>query len=122
MSKGLLITGATGKQGGATVDALLSSPSTESQFTILAVTRDTASPSAKKLQDKSSAIKVIKGDLNDVPGIFQSAKAIHPQGIWGVYSVQVPMGKGQTLEKEEAQGKALVDEACLLYTSPSPRD
>lgn len=110
MSKGLLITGATGKQGGATIDALVSSPSNTSDYTILAVTRNPTSTSAQQLTSKLPNIKIVKGDLNDVPGLFNAAKAIHPN-VWGVFSVQVPMGQGQTTQTEEAQGKALVDEA-----------
>lgn len=109
MSKGLLITGATGQQGGATIDALLSHPSITS-CTILAVTRNPSSPSAQVLTSKAPNIKLIQGDLNDAPALFRTAKAVHPN-IWGVFSVQVPMGKGATPQTEETQGKALVDAA-----------
>jgi len=110
MSKGLLITGATGKQGGSTIDALVSSPANSSDYTILAVTRNANSSSAKELLAKSDKIKIVQGDLNDVPGLFNAANATH-SNIWGVFSVQVPAGKGQTTETEQTQGKALVDEA-----------
>lgn len=122
MPKNLLITGATGKQGGATIDALISSPSHSSDFTILAVTRNPSSASATTLQNKSSAIKLVKGDLNDVPGVFDAAEAIQ-RPIHGVFSVTTFGSKGQTVETEEAQGKALVDEALkrgvahFVYTS-----
>lgn len=119
MSKSLLITGATGKQGGATINALLDSPSA-SEFTILAVTRNPDSNGAKALA--SRGCKLVKGDLNDVPAIFSAAKAVTPS-IWGVFSVQIPMGQGQSPKTEEAQGKALIDEALknnvqhFVYTS-----
>ncbi|KAK4992775.1 hypothetical protein LTR66_003322 [Elasticomyces elasticus] len=122
MSKALLITGATGRQGGSVIDALLSSPSA-SDFTILAVTRNPDSPSAKSLASRSDLVKIVKGDFNDVQGMFKSAKATHPQPVWGVFSVQVPMGKGATPGTEEQQGKAIVDEAIaqgvkkFVYTS-----
>lgn len=122
MSKGLLITGATGQQGGATIDALISSPSHSSDFTILAVTRNPTSASATALQNKSPAIKLVKGDLNNIPAIFDAAEAIH-KPIHGVFSVQTFAGKGQTVETEEIQGKGLVDEALsrgvahFVYTS-----
>jgi|SRR5215469_3090943 len=120
MSKAVLITGATGKQGGAVVDALLESPEAQ-KFTILAVTRNPDSPSAQKL--KSRGVKIVTGDLNDVPAIFQNAKTVVDQPVWGVFSVQVPVGKGATTQTEEAQGKALVDGAVangvkmFVYTS-----
>jgi len=108
-SNGLLITGATGKQGGGVIDSLLSWPAGTSEFTILAVTRNPESSSAQSLAQRKN-VKIIKGDLNDVPGLFNTAKAVHPN-IWGVFSVQIPMGQGQSPETEEKQGKALVDEA-----------
>ncbi|KAL8782442.1 MAG: hypothetical protein Q9213_005372 [Squamulea squamosa] len=99
MSKTLLITGATGKQGRACIEALLSSPSA-SAFSILALTRNASSPSATRLAQRSSQIKLLQGDLNDCSGIFKSI----PQPVHGVFGVTTPMGG-----KEEEQGKALVD-------------
>jgi len=106
MSKALLITGATGKQGGAVIDALLASPNAQ-DFTILALTRNPTSASATTLSQKAPNIKLVKGDLNDCPAIFASAGT----PIWGVFSVQLPFGSGATPETEEAQGKALIDAA-----------
>ncbi|KAI0892789.1 NAD(P)-binding protein [Annulohypoxylon nitens] len=108
-SKVLLILGATGKQGGAVIDALLSRA--QEKFTILAVTRDAKSPSAQRLAEKSSSIKLVQGNLDDVPSLFQEARKVHSQPIWGVYSVQISMGTGVTLEGEIAQGKDLIDES-----------
>jgi uncharacterized protein YbjT (DUF2867 family) len=86
MSKVILITGATGKQGGAVIDALLTSPEA-SNFTILAVTRNAESGSAKKLVEKGC--KIVQGDLHDVPGVFDAVKKVTSEPIWGVFSVQV---------------------------------
>ncbi|KAK8154413.1 hypothetical protein IWX90DRAFT_442379 [Phyllosticta citrichinensis] len=109
MPKALLITGATGKQGSAVVDALLAQGSKD---TILAVTRDPESASAKRLVHKSPTIKLVKGNLDDVPAVFEAAKKMAKgEQIWGVYSVQLAMGKGATSERETKQGIALVDEA-----------
>ncbi|KAK5138861.1 hypothetical protein LTR04_004121 [Oleoguttula sp. CCFEE 6159] len=110
MSKALLITGATGKQGGAVIDALLSLPSS-SDFTILAVTRDTNSGGAKKLAAKSDSIKLVQGNLDDIPELFRNATEVAKQPIWGVYSVQISMGKGVTVESEMKQGNGLIDES-----------
>lgn len=111
MSKALLITGATGKQGGAVVDAILAHASS-SDFTILAVTRDTNSGSAQKLLSKSEKIKLVKGNLDDVPALFRAAEAAASgKSIWGVYSVQISMGKGVTMESEVKQGNDMIDES-----------
>jgi uncharacterized protein YbjT (DUF2867 family) len=109
MSKVILVTGATGNQGGAVINALLKE--TNQKFTILAVTRDTNSASSQKLANKSPSIKLVQGNLDDVPGIFAAAKEVVKEPIWGVYSVQISMGKGVTFEGEIAQGKAMIDES-----------
>ena len=86
MSRALLVTGATGKQGGAVVKALLGA---KADFQILAVTRDPSSQSAQRLANKSPTIKLVAGNLDDCDAIFKAAKAVSSEPIWGVYSVQV---------------------------------
>jgi hypothetical protein len=86
MSKTVLITGATGKQGGSVVDALLSA---KADFEILAVTRDASSGGAQKLQKKSSNIKLVEGNLDEPEKIFTNARKATSEPIWGVFSVQV---------------------------------
>ncbi|KAK1638039.1 nucleoside-diphosphate-sugar epimerase family protein [Colletotrichum phormii] len=110
-SRAILVTGATGKQGGAVIDALLESES-GSAYKLIAVTRNVASSKAKSLV--SRGVIVIQGDLNDVPAIFSDAKAVLNSSntdLWGVFSVQTAIGKGASAKLEEAQGKALVDAA-----------
>ncbi|KAF5973962.1 NmrA-like family domain-containing protein [Fusarium bulbicola] len=109
MPRSLLITGATGKQGGSVVEAVLSRFSKE--FTILAVTRNAQSPSALRLARKSSAVKLVEGNLDDVPSLFRAAKMVSSGPIWGVYSVQAAVTKGTTFEGEIRQGKALIEES-----------
>lgn len=114
-TKTILITGATGKQGGAVLDQLASHP-TAPQFTVLAVTRNTSSASAKRIVERHPKVLLVQGDLNDVPGLFASAKSAlkeagKPEQIWGVYSVQVSMGPGVTTEFEVQQGSNLIDES-----------
>lgn len=90
MSRSLVITGATGKQGKAVVDALLAQPSPP--FTILAVTRSASSPVAQKLASRSSRIKIVEGNLDDCDTLLSNAEAASPNGsIYGVYSVQISM-------------------------------
>lgn len=112
MSKAVLVTGATGKQGGAVNSALHDLPESN-QFTILALTRSPTSASAQALCKKYPEVKCVAGDLNDCPAIFESAvKDAGVNNVWGVFSVQSPFGGGATPESEEKQGKALVD--CSL--------
>lgn len=110
MSRAILVTGATGKQGSAVINALIAKQPCD--FLLLAVTRNKESAGAKRLAAKSSNIKLIEGDLDSIPALFESAKqAAGPIPLWGVYSVQLSMGKGVTLEGEVRQGKGLVDQA-----------
>ncbi|KAF5532681.1 hypothetical protein FPHYL_13733 [Fusarium phyllophilum] len=108
MSRSILVTGATGKQGGAVVQALVKRYS--SKFTILAVTRNAQSPSAQRLA-KTSSVKVVQGDLDNTFALFQAAEKAVSGGIWGVFSVQAAVGGGATSETELRQGKGLIDEA-----------
>lgn len=114
-SRALLITGATGKQGGSVINALLKA---NAPFEIVAVTRNAQSPSAQKLLQKSPKIKLVTGDFKAIDDIFRQAEAATTSPIWGVFSVQVPLGSN-----EEAHGKALVDAALkngvshFVYTS-----
>ncbi|APA05996.1 hypothetical protein SS1G_01591 [Sclerotinia sclerotiorum 1980 UF-70] len=105
MSNTFLITGATGKQGGAAIDALLSAPGSP-DIIIFALTRNLESTAAEKLSKKSDKIKLLQGDLDDCPAIFEAA----PQPIKRVFCVTMPnIGLGNTGATEEGKGKALID-------------
>lgn len=131
MSKAILVTGATGRQGSGVVSALLSS---SQPYTILAVTRDPSSPAAQRLATLSPSIHLVRGDLSDVPSLWAAAvSALSPSSpssqssqsqppppeprIWGVYSVQVSMGPNVTEDSEVSQGIALVDAAVANHAS-----
>lgn len=108
--RSLLVTGATGKQGGALITALLSKP--KQPFKIYALTRDSKSSSAQRLASKG--VTIIQGDLKDSKAVL--AQVPHP---WGVFSVQTP----ENVVREEALGKGLTAAAIdagvkhLVYTS-----
>lgn len=109
MSRALLITGATGKQGAAVINALLARQ--PSDFLLLAATRNAQSAAAKSLAAKSDKIKFVQGDLDETPALFASAKAAAGSvPLWGVFSVQALQGSKE-MEHETRQGKALIDES-----------
>ncbi|KAF1913219.1 nucleoside-diphosphate-sugar epimerase family protein [Ampelomyces quisqualis] len=116
MSPSLLVTGATGKQGGATIRALL-----HSDFEILALTRDATSAPAQKLAALSPNVKLLQGNLNNVAAIFDQARIISRNSIWGIFSVS-PINKRDP-SVEEVQGRNLIDAAVFnnvqlfVYTS-----
>jgi len=89
--KTILVTGATGKQGGAVLRHLR-----EKGFTVRALTRDPASEKARSLVGHGT--EVVRGDLND-PGSLTRAL----DGVDGVYCVQ-PASKD-----EVQQGNGLID-------------
>ena len=94
----ILITGATGQQGGATARALAGKG-----FTLRAMTRNPDSDAAKALVSATGA-ELVKGELDDAASL-KSALA----GAWGAYAVQNTWTAG--VEGEEAQGKRLATAA-----------
>lgn len=89
----LLITGATGKQGGATIRSL-----TGSEFRLRAMTRKPHAEAARDL--KNRGIEVVEGDLDDEDSLKRTL-----DGVWGVYAVQNTWEAG--VENEETQGHRL---------------
>lgn len=90
----VLITGATGHQGGATLRHL----ARRGGFKLRALTRKPGSDAAKGLA--ALGAEVVAGDLDDAVSL---ARAL--DGAWGVYSVQNTWEAG--VENEEVQGKRL---------------
>jgi uncharacterized protein YbjT (DUF2867 family) len=90
-AKSILITGATGHQGGAIAAALIGKG-----FDLRAMTRKPASPAANALAE--SGVKIVQGDLDDAGSLRRALS-----GVWGAFSVQNTLEAG--VEKEEAQGK-----------------
>jgi len=117
MVRRLLITGATGKQGGALITALTSSApnSANSPFEIYAVTRDATSPSAQRLAAMSN-VTVIQANLANPVALFVKL----PTPIWGLFAVPM-MTAGHVCE--ESEGKALTAAAVaagvqhIVFTS-----
>ena len=89
----VLITGATGKQGGAVLRALAGKG-----FKLRAMTRHPNGEAAKALATRGA--EIVPGDLNDA-GSLRSAL----QGAWGVFAVQNTWEAG--VQGEEEQGKRL---------------
>ena len=92
-NKTILVTGATGKQGGALIDALAGKG-----FRLLAMTRHPDGDAAQKL--RASSVDVVAGDLDDAASLGRAVA-----GVWGVFAVQNTWEAG--VEREEAQGKRL---------------
>lgn len=111
----ILISGATGQQGGATARALAGKG-----FKLRAMTRNPDSDAAKALAAATGA-ELVKGELDD-SGSLKAALA----GAWGAFAVQNTWTAG--VEGEEAQGKRFASAAReagvqhYVYTSVGSAD
>lgn len=94
--KTILVTGATGHQGGAVVDALLAS---ETMWHIRALTREPGGAAARALAARG--IEPVGADLDRPESLIPALEGVH-----GLFSVQ------QRGKKEAARGIALVDAAA----------
>jgi uncharacterized protein YbjT (DUF2867 family) len=92
-----LVTGATGKQGGAVVDALLTRG-----HQVRALTRNPAAPAANRLRERGVEIAV--GDLTDHDSLVRAAR-----GADAVYAMSTPYEQGA--ETEIAQGITITNAA-----------
>jgi len=97
----LLVTGATGKQGGALISALLAK--NDQPFEIYALTRNKTSASAQKLAQQPN-VRLVEGNLDNIDAVFKQI----PRPVWGLFSVPI-LDKGA--KKEEVQGRALTKAA-----------
>ncbi len=91
----LLITGATGNQGGATLAELLRRPR---RWRLRALVRNADAPRAKALA--AQGVELVIGDLDDDASLRAALSWAH-----GVLAVQTPMKQGPA--GEERQGKRL---------------
>ena len=98
----ILVTGATGQQGGAVARHLL-----HHDWQVRALTRDVSSREAEALAEVGA--EVVQGNLNNAASL---EPAMH--GVYGVFSVQPPLlgqnnDEGYDAEQEVEQGKRLGD-------------
>jgi uncharacterized protein YbjT (DUF2867 family) len=93
----IVVTGATGHQGGATARELLAKG-----HKVRAMTRKPESPAAKELAKLGA--EVVKGDLDDAASLERALA-----GAWGTYAVQNTWEAG--VEREEQQGLRFADVA-----------
>jgi uncharacterized protein YbjT (DUF2867 family) len=91
----VLVTGATGRQGGSVIRHMLSKG-----WRLRALTRDSSSPAAQELLRKG--VEVVQGDLENTATL---GPATH--GVYGIYSVQDFWAVGA--KREVNQGKNLAD-------------
>jgi uncharacterized protein YbjT (DUF2867 family) len=91
----IVVTGATGKQGGAIARELLAKG-----HKVRAMTRKPGSPAAREIAKLGA--QVVVGDLDDAASLERSLA-----GAWGVFAVQNTWEAG--VEREEEQGKRIAE-------------
>ncbi|WNZ11670.1 NmrA family NAD(P)-binding protein [Streptomyces sp. 11x1] len=97
----VLVTGATGRQGGATARALLAAG-----VPVRALMRDAGTDRAKAVE--AFGAELVTGDLHDRDSVIRAA-----EGVCAVFSVQMPAvtAEGFDFEGEVAQGANLIEGA-----------
>ncbi len=111
----ILVSGATGRQGGAAIRHLR-----EKGFPVRALTRDPDQPNARKLTGHGA--EVVRGDMEDQKSLVR----VLEDDVYGVYSVQNPQQVGT--EGEIRQGTNLTDAAKrsrishFIYSSVASAD
>jgi uncharacterized protein YbjT (DUF2867 family) len=113
-SKLILVTGATGHQGGASLRHLI-----QRGFPCRALTRDPANPKARNLV--GGGIEAVRGDMQDTASLNRAL-----DGVYGVHGVQAHNDTG--VDGEIREGINLVDAAKrsrithFVYSSVSAAD
>ncbi len=95
--KTVLVTGATGRQGGAVIRHML-----PKGWRLRALTRNPTAQAAKELARQG--VEVVQGDLEDPPSLERVCR-----GVYGIYSVQDFWAVGA--KREVQQGKNLAEAA-----------
>jgi uncharacterized protein YbjT (DUF2867 family) len=93
----ILVTGATGNQGGTVARHLLQ----RTKFKVLALVRDSNKPAAQEL--KQAGAELVEGDFGDRASLDRAM-----QGVYGVFSMQ---DFRDGVETEIREGKAIADAA-----------
>jgi uncharacterized protein YbjT (DUF2867 family) len=89
--RNILVTGATGHQGGAVARELLARG-----YQVRAMTRHPETEKARRLAELGA--QVVQGDLDDEASVAEALR-----GVWGAFAVQNTWEAG--VEREEEQGK-----------------
>lgn len=102
--KHVLVTGATGRQGGATALRLV-----EKGHRVRALTRDIGSPAAKALAE--SGVELVRGDLGDRASLDRALA-----GVDAMFLLTTPYGSSVETETREGVAAADAAKAAGVYT------
>jgi uncharacterized protein YbjT (DUF2867 family) len=100
----VVVTGATGRQGGATAHRLLAAGRP-----VRALVRDTTSPAARSLE--TAGAELVRGDFDDPPSLPAALEGA--AALFAVPPVAFGPG-GSDVEREFTRGRALIDAAAAV--------
>lgn len=117
----VLVTGATGKQGGCTVDALLA----KGGFDVVGLTRNVTSKSAAALEKKG--VKLLVGDLNDKASLEAALRTSKAKNVFLITDFWIAAKGKQDVEVLHGTNmidaiKAVDPSIFLVYTSVGDAD
>ena len=103
----VLVTGATGNQGGAVARALL-----DHQMKVRAFVRDPAKPKAQALAELGA--ELVRGDLGDAGSLVAAAR-----GVDSVFVLTTPFAPGVGIDGDVVEiNEKAVDDPTLINTDP----
>ncbi|KAG8629723.1 hypothetical protein KVT40_001342 [Elsinoe batatas] len=108
MSKLLVVTGATGQQGGSVITHVLSDPVLSKEYRIRAITRNTTSSSSLALSARG--IEVVAADITSPPSLAPAFANAHT-----IFASTTTIYDGHTLSHEITHGRALADAAVSTH-------
>ncbi|KAI0205049.1 hypothetical protein F4808DRAFT_456050 [Astrocystis sublimbata] len=107
MPKLVTVVGATGNQGSAVIEALISDPA----YTLRGLTRNTSSPAAQALSHRG--VEIVSASLDDLPSLkaaFAGSYAVY--GVTGLYELLAKHSPSKAAEIEEQWGKNIAQAAA----------
>ncbi|KAL8791873.1 MAG: hypothetical protein Q9195_005535 [Heterodermia aff. obscurata] len=104
MSKLLVITGATGQQGGSIIESVLGDARLKEEYSLRGTTRSPSTAKAQELIKKG--VEIVQADVDD-PGSLRKAF----EGAHTVFATTVTVYDGHAYEHEVTHGRALADAA-----------
>ena len=106
-----LVTGVTGQDGSYLAEFLL-----EQGYTVIGMVRRTSTINFDRVRHIQDRIEIVQGDLLDQMSVISLLQEYRPQEVYNLAAQSfVPTSFTQPVLTGEFT-------ACLLYTSPSPRD
>lgn len=123
MSKIFTVFGATGRQGGSVIKALLSDPVLMKEYTLRGITRDVSKPAAKALAEKG--VEMVSADMSSLEAVRPAVQGAHSvfflTNFWETMDAEVEIAQGRAVTdaSKEAGVKHIIFSSLLSVTEAS---